>query len=75
MNLHITVEQKAALLKQLVYAPCVHCGGVHERACPRVKRIDKLGNGNVTAVEYVRTFDETGILWPEEAYDPEDTDG
>lgn len=51
---------------------CEHCGGIHKRACPRVKRIEKLGNGNVTAVAYFARFDETGILWPEDAYDPED---
>jgi hypothetical protein len=51
---------------------CEHCGGIHKRACPRVKRIEKLGNGNVTAVEYFRKYDGTGIVWPEDAYDPDD---
>jgi hypothetical protein len=37
-----------------------------------VKRIEKLGNGNVTAVEYFRKYDGTGIVWPEDAYDPDD---
>jgi hypothetical protein len=39
-----------------------------------VKRIEKLGNGNVTAVEYFRKYDEAGIVWPEDAYDPDQDD-
>ena len=63
---------------QVIFAAgeaCEHCGGIHKRACPRVKRIEKLGNGNVTAVEYFRKYDESGILWPEDAYDPDDSEG
>ena len=31
---------------------CEHCGGIHKRACPRVKRKAFHGNGNVIEVEY-----------------------
>lgn len=50
---------------------CEHCGGLHQRACPRVRRIEKHPNGNVTAVSYWRKWDQTGVIFPEDAYDPE----
>ena len=51
---------------------CEHCGGLHKRACPRVRRIERHPNGNVTAVEYWEAdkWDQTGVIWPEDAYDP-----
>lgn len=52
---------------------CEHCGGLHQRACPRVKRIEKHPNGNVTAVTYWRKWDQTGVVFPEDAYDPEES--
>ena len=57
---------------------CEDCGGIHKRACPRVKRQVWLrtgpGDGQRTEVEYWRTWDDTGIIWPEDAFDddPED---
>lgn len=33
-------------------AACIHCGGFHARACPRVKRIAFHPNGKVSEVEY-----------------------
>lgn len=54
--------------------PCEHCGGLHERACPRVKRIERHPNGNLIAVTYFRKWDESGVVFPEDAYDPEDGD-
>jgi hypothetical protein len=55
---------------------CGDCGGIHPRACPRVKRQVWLrsgpGDGQRTEVEFWRTYDQTGIIWPEDAYDPDD---
>jgi len=73
----LSLTRQEKLDAQAIFAAgeaCEHCGGIHKRACPRVKRIEKLGNGNVTAVEYFRKYDETGILWPEDAYDPDDAE-
>ena len=73
----MSLSRQEKLDAQAIFAAgeaCEHCGGIHKRACPRVKRIEKLGNGNVTVVEYFKRFDESGILWPEEAYDPEDAE-
>ena len=54
---------------------CTDCGGIHRRACPRVKRKVFHPNGNLTEVEYFERFDDSAILWPEDAYDPEDAGG
>lgn len=58
---------------------CEDCGGIHKRACPRIKRQVWIGQGSGagarTEVEYWAEYDQTGIIWPEDAYDPEDGDG
>ena len=51
---------------------CEHCGGLHNRACPRVKRKAFHPNGNVIEVEYWADYDQSGIVWPEDAYDPDE---
>ena len=51
---------------------CEHCGGLHQRACNRVKRIEYLGNGNVTASEFWTEWKQPGVIWPEDAFDPSD---
>jgi len=55
---------------------CTDCGGIHQRACPRVKRKVFHPNGNLVEVEYWRhgQWDETGVIWPEDAYDPQDAE-
>ena len=60
---------------------CEDCGGIHSRACPRIKRQTWLrtgpGAGERTEVEYWATYPDEGIIWPEDAYDDdtEDADG
>ena len=51
---------------------CPDCGGIHQRACPRIKRLELHPNGNRVGVSYWRTFDDTGVIWPEDAFDDED---
>lgn len=55
---------------------CPDCGGIHQRACPRIRRQVWLrtgpGAGERTEVEYWETYDDSAIVWPEDAYDPED---
>ena len=53
---------------------CGDCGGLHQRACPRVKRKAFHPNGNVIEVEYRDKFDDSAIIWPEDAYDDEDAE-
>jgi hypothetical protein len=58
-------------------AACEHCGGLHKRACPRIRRVDKHPNGNVISISFWRKWDESSVIFPEDAYDPggEDPDG
>ena len=53
---------------------CGDCGGIHQRACPRIKRLELHPNGNRIGVTYFRQFDDTGIVWPEDAFDPDEGD-
>lgn len=57
--------------------PCVHCGGVHLRACRRVKSAEWHVDGTLLKVEYWPDgkWDEDNIAWPEEAYDDDDEPG
>lgn len=51
---------------------CSHCGGVHSRACPRVRRMVFDRNGaDLLEVEFWPSFNEDGIIWPESIYDDE----
>lgn len=55
---------------------CVHCGGHHARACPRVKRIVfRQGGAGVQEVEYfpAAEIDWTGVLF-EDVGEAEETD-
>lgn len=53
---------------------CAHCGGIHARACPRVKRlVFHPGSGGILAeVEFWPhgKWPEDGIIWPEDAPHP-----
>jgi hypothetical protein len=75
----LALSRQDKLDAQAIFAAgeaCEDCGGIHKRACPRVKRQVWMragpGDGQRTEVEYWRTWDDTGVIWPEEAYDPED---
>ena len=55
---------------------CPDCGGLHQRACNRVKRQIWLrtgaGAGERVEVEFWPDWKQPGVIWPEDAYDPED---
>jgi hypothetical protein len=57
---------------------CPDCGGIHQRACPRVKRQVWVGQGsgagNRVEVEYFPVYPDAGIIWPEDAYDEDDAE-
>lgn len=49
---------------------CRHCGGVHNRACPRVKRMRYTDGGSLAEVEYwpdAMWADSAAsyVIWPE----------
>jgi len=78
----LSLTRQEKLDAQAIFArgeACPDCGGIHQRACPRIKRQVWLrtgaGAGERTEVEYWRTFDDTGVIWPEDAFDPDDGEG
>jgi hypothetical protein len=48
---------------------CAHCGGIHLRACPRVKllRFASTGSGRPVMVEFwpEGEWSQDGVIWPE----------
>lgn len=61
--------------------PCEDCGGIHQRACPRIRRQAWIGQGSAagtrTEVEYWRDgrWDDSGVIWPEDAFAPDEVPG
>jgi hypothetical protein len=53
---------------------CLHCGGIHLRACRRVRSITWNADGSVASAEYWKDgqWDESGIVWPDDAYDDDE---
>ena len=55
---------------------CPDCGGLHKRACPRVRRQVWLrvgaGDGQRTEVEFWPTWDDSFVTYPEDAWDPDE---
>ena len=77
----LTLTRQEKLDAQEIFAAgeaCVDCGGIHKRSCPRVKRQVWLrvgaGAGERTEVEYWQKYSDEGVIWPEDAYDPYDTE-
>lgn len=50
---------------------CGHCGGVHVRACPRVKRIVFTTGGEIAEVEFWETWDDSEVIFPSDLEDDE----
>jgi len=72
----LTPEERAAFRSSGIFdrrpeGLCEDCGGYHLRACPRIKREVKFGNGNRTEVEYWDKWDESNTVYPEDVYDEE----
>ena len=70
----LTPEERAALRSSGIFdvrpeTLCADCGGYHLRACPRIKREVKLGNGNRTEIEYWAEWDESNTIYPEDVFD------
>ena len=55
--------------------PCRWCGGLHKRACNRVRKLEWAPNGNLLSAEFWPRWDQPGTVWPEDAFDPEDGEG
>ncbi len=48
---------------------CRWCGGVHLRACPRVKKMEYHESGGIKSVTYFKAFKAKHIVWPEDVFD------
>ena len=69
-------EEKAEVAKRFAAGEgCTHCGGLHLRACPRVRRLVLSGDA-IAEVEFWRDGQwPTGdVLWPED-FPPGNGDG
>lgn len=47
-------------------APCIHCGGLHAIACPRVRRIRLRTDGSLEEVEFWRDWLTDRVIWKED---------
>lgn len=68
----LTQEERDGLRKQFEEnRQCVHCGGLHLRACPRVRRIVFKKQDEIQEIEFWRDgyWPQEGIIWPEDVYD------
>ena len=53
---------------------CEWCGGLHQRKCNRVRRQVWHPNSALIEVEFWPEWKQPGCVWPEDAYDPDDTE-
>lgn len=70
-------EDRAALLEKdrdgitaFERRQCRHCGGVHNRACPRIRRMRYTDSGSLAEVEYFpegmwADSAQDYVIWPE----------
>lgn len=69
----LTRQQKNdAMLAFAEGKACEWCGGLHQRKCNRVRRQVWHPNSNLTEVEFWPEWKQPGVIWPEDAYDPDD---
>jgi hypothetical protein len=56
---------------------CEYCGGIHLRACRRVKMFEYNRDQTLRRVVFWQdgSWDDSEIIWPEEVFDEEDADG
>lgn len=65
----MTKQEQAEARKQWRTSKCTWCGGLHLRACPRVKKFEFGNDGKtVTSVEYWAPVQWNGenVVWPED---------
>lgn len=67
--------EEAAKIRALFAAgkACKHCGGIHTRACPRVRRLVFQGD-NLIEVEFwpEGRWSDEHIIWPEDVPEPDE---
>jgi predicted oxidoreductase len=50
---------------------CKHCGGLHLRACPRIRRLVMRNREEISEVEFWRDgqWDSSMVVWPEDVFE------
>lgn len=63
----ITPDEARSMWASFRASCCDHCGGVHARACPRVRRISWHDNGRIGVVEFWAdgSWPDDHVQWPE----------
>lgn len=69
-----TLEGIGLSQKEFEKIQCVHCGGAHFRACPRVKRMVFNNSGGLQEVEFwpEDSWSTENIIWPEDIMEEEE---
>jgi hypothetical protein len=64
----LTPAEIAALWDAYRQRRCGHCGAVHARACPRIRRLEFHPNGQIATVEFwpPGKWPQDGLMWPED---------
>ena len=63
----LTPEEQAEARKQWRANKCTWCGGLHLRACPRVKKFEFGNDGKtVTSVEFWERWPKGDVVFPED---------
>jgi hypothetical protein len=55
---------------------CRHCGALHARACPRVRRMTFHPGGSLAGVDFWADgkWSDEGLIWPEDLHTPTSDD-
>jgi hypothetical protein len=69
----VTDEEPSLTRREFESMQCVHCGGAHLRACPRVRRIVFSQTSSIQEVEFWADgeWDTSNVIWPEEIEEEE----
>jgi hypothetical protein len=51
---------------------CAHCGGIHLRACPRIKTIEFAPSGEPSRVTFWKSWDDSEVIWPEAVFEDDE---
>lgn len=68
----LTDDEKAALRARFSSGEaCKHCGGLHARACPRVRRMLFHADGKLAEVDFWADgqWSDAYVIWPEQVAD------
>jgi len=67
---------RSEIFKERPAEACSDCGGYHLRACPRIKRLVLIGEGqsvgNRVEVEYWPDWNESNTTYPEEVWEEDE---